>query len=134
MVKAVGADDSIKRSLCKRQIFTVAYKKFCVGKLLCLCYMDHFRREIQTYIASVRVFLMKELDHGTGSAATVQNIVEGFFFQFRQNRRIVMFTHFINAGMIAVIDSGCPCKFFDRKLFIFFWRYMEILLINLLKS
>lgn len=50
MMEAVGADDRIKSSFIKRQIFTVADQKLRVGEIFCLCDMDHLRRKIQSDI------------------------------------------------------------------------------------
>ena len=120
MMEAVGTDHRIKRILSKRKIFAVAYDKFRVGKLLCLSDLDHFRSEVETDIMFIRVFLMDQFKHRSGSTATVEHIVERLLFQFCQDRRVIILTHFINTGMSTVVNLGCLCEFFDRKLFIFF--------------
>ena len=129
MMKAVCTDNGIKRIILKGQIFTVTYKKFRVGEILGLGHMDHFRSKIQTGVVFIRIFLMKKFDHRAGSTAAVQDIMKRFFFQFCQNRRIIVFAHFVNTGMAAVIDFGCLRKFFDRKFFIFFRGHSNVSLI-----
>ena len=129
MMKAVCTDNGIKRIILKGQIFTVTYKKFRVGEILGLGHMDHFRSKIQTGVVFIRIFLMKKFDHRAGSTATVQDIAERLFFQFGQDRRIIVLAHFVNTGMAAVIDFGCLRKFFDRKFFIFFRGHSNVSLI-----
>ena len=119
-METVGANNCIKRTLCKRQIFAVAYEKFRIGKIFCLSHTDHFGGEIKPYIMFIRVFFMKQLNHRSCSASAVQHIVKLFFFQFSQNRRVIILAHFINTSMSAVIDFCGLRKFFDREFFIFF--------------
>ena len=129
MMKTVCTDNGIKRIILKGQIFTVTYKKFRVGEILGLGHMDHLRSKIQTGVVFLRIFFMKKFDHRASSTSTVQNIAERLFFQFSQDRRIIVLAHFINAGVSTVIDLGCLCKFFDRKFFIFFRGHSNVSLI-----
>ena len=134
MMEAVGADDRIKSSFIKRQIFTVADQKLRVGEIFCLCDMDHLRRKIQSDIVFVRVLVMEQFEHGTGAATAIEDICKCLLFQFCQDRRIIILAHFINTGVSAVIDLGCLSKFFDGKFLIFFRCHQTISLCILLVS
>ena len=123
VMKTVCTDDRVKRTFRKRQILAVSHKKFRVGKPFFLCHTNHFRRKVQADVVLLRVFFMQQLEHRAGAAAAVQHIVEGLFFQFCQDRRVIVLAHLVDPGVAAVIDLCSLGKLFDGKFFVLFRRH-----------
>ena len=83
-MKAVRADDRVEGIFREGEILAVTHHKFGVGKLFGLSDVDHLGSQIEADIVFLRVFFMKQLDHRSGSAAAVEDIVKRFFLQFCQ--------------------------------------------------
>ena len=107
MMETLAADHSIKGVLRERQVLTIPHDQFLSRHMLGFCHLNHFRCQVDACIAFLRISFLQQCKHGSGTASTVEKVIEIFLLKFRKDIGIVLFAHLIYAGIIRLVNLRC---------------------------